>query len=263
MSLQWPEVAKPVPSSKVILACQDWREEAILVPHECIRWWNRELLKVLDEYDVTRPSCAWKTPLLFKFLESYYLPCIHHHHDAEEKIYNPHILAFCESKGMANPFRTMKNDHEKLMAQLDKLASFKSGLEKQDAKALRDFKQAFTTMVQFMEEHLADEERTYPAILKESGMTQEDEQAGVDKILQGLGLDGNKRLLPPIMYAMCMWKGKEKMMEWYAKVPPPIRFLCDNCWLDDFYQNQLRVLEGLQKEEEFQAQSPSCNCSLM
>lgn len=26
----------------------------------------------------------------------------------------------------------------------------------------------------------------------------------------------------------------------------PIRMLCDNCWIDDFYQNQVRVLEALQ-----------------
>ena len=55
------------------------------------------------------------------------------------------------------------------------------------------------------------------------------------------------------------------MQQWYAEsVPPPIRMLCDNCWIDDFYQNQVRVLEALQQEEEFQQQAPSCNvCSLM
>ena len=67
-AFQWPEVATPQPSSRVISEPKDWRDEALLVPHEAIRWWGRELSKVLDEFDpVSRSTCAWKTKILFDF----------------------------------------------------------------------------------------------------------------------------------------------------------------------------------------------------
>ena len=37
-AFQWPEVANPQPSSRVISEPKDWRDEALLVPHEAIRW---------------------------------------------------------------------------------------------------------------------------------------------------------------------------------------------------------------------------------
>ena len=40
-AFQWPEVANPQPSSRVISEPKDWRDEALLVPHEAIRWWGR------------------------------------------------------------------------------------------------------------------------------------------------------------------------------------------------------------------------------
>ena len=91
-AFEWPQVADPQPTS-VVSSPKDWREESLLVPHEAIRWWGREVSKILDEFDpVSRSTCVWKTKIFFDFLESYYIPCIHHHHDSEEKIYNVHIL---------------------------------------------------------------------------------------------------------------------------------------------------------------------------
>ena len=264
-------VRNPKPTSRVIDIAKDWREEALLVPHEAIRWYDRELMKILNEFDpVSRPSCVWKTKVLFDFLENYYIPCVHHHHDGEENIYNVHILKKCEAQGIPNPFFTIKREHEELMSRLQKISSYRTAFEKQDVKAaekLAEFKQFFKDFLNFMEDHLAEEEQTYPKILRDCGMTQEEEKAAVGEILQGLGLDGNKKLLPVIMYAMCMWNGTDQMEEWYeAAVPMPIRMLNNNFWLEDFHQNQLRVLVALQNEEEFIPQSPACNvciCSFM
>lgn len=269
-AFEWPVVPNPQPSSRVISDPKDWREEAVLVPHEPIRWCGRELFKVLDEFDpVSRSSCVWKTKVLFDFLESYYIPCVHHHHDSEEKIYNVHILKKCQAQGMEDPFSTIKKEHKELLAKLQNISGYRTAFEKRDAKAakkLAEFKQFFKEYLRFMEDHLAEEERSYPKILRDCGMTQEEERKAVDEILQSLGLDGNKRILPAILYAQCMWKGKEQMLEWYSAVPLPIRMLNESCWIDDFYQNQLQVLEALQKDDEFQPQTPSCNvcnCSLM
>jgi len=265
-AFQWPEVANPQPSSRVISEPKDWRDEALLVPHEAIRWWGRELSKVLDEFDpVSRSTCAWKTKILFDFLESYYIPCVHHHHDSEEKIYNVHIMRKCEAQGIPNPFDFVKKEHQELLSKLEKIMSYRTAFQKADAEAaLAEFKQVFRDFLAFMDDHLAQEEESYPKILLDCGMTREEERKALDEILKTLGLEGNKRLLPPVLYAMCMWKGKDKMLEFYKEVPRPIRMLNDNCWVNDFYQNQVRVLEALQQEEEFQPKSSSCCCcSLM
>ncbi|CAE7801085.1 kif3 [Symbiodinium sp. CCMP2456] len=251
--------------ARVVSEAKDWKDEAILVPHECIRWWNSNLLEILADFEpVKRPTSAWKTKVLMDFLENYYLPCVHHHHRSEEEIYNPGILEKCKSMGVADPFPKVKKDHETLVALLDKVVTFRKPIESGDAKAVEEFKAAMKEMIKFMEEHLAEEEQDYPKIFADCQLTQEEEGVLLNKILEGLGLDGSKRFLPPIMYAMVLWRGKDKMMEWEAKLPGPIRMLNSNCWLNDFHENQLRVLEALKKEEAFEPHAPSCNlCSVM
>ena len=124
------------------------------------------------------------------FMEKYYLPCVHHHHRSEEEIYNPGILEKCKSMGVADPFPKVKKDHETLVALLDKVVTFRKPIESGDAKAVEEFKTAMKEMISFMEEHLAEEERDYPKIFADCQLTQEEEGMLVNKILEGLGLDG-------------------------------------------------------------------------
>lgn len=254
---KWPEKVGP-PSSIVIKDPKDWCDEGILVPHEAIRWWNKSVMEVMDNYDpIAKPDTEWKTGVLFNFLEKYYIPCIHHHHWAEEEIYNPGI----EAKG-GKVTSKIKDDHAKLMKMLDETAAFRAKV--QSKAGLTEFKTHMKTLFDDMEEHLADEERNYPKTLREC-MTKEDEMALVDKIIQGLGLDGNKKFLPTIIYAMSMWKGSEKSLEWIsAAAPPPIVMMFKQCWISDFNENQLKVLNALKKDAFFAPEAPSCNlCTIM
>jgi len=220
------------------------------------------MLDVLAAFDpIADPATKWKTDTFFKFYSEYYYPCIHHHHDAEEKIYNPAI----EAKIGKTIGGNIKNDHEDLMKQLEQVKAFQPRIAAGDAAALREFKAFFRSMVQFMEEHLAEEEQSYPALLRLSGMTEQEEGAVVGQIIQSLGLDGNKRFLPAIVYAGCMWKGEEQFLQWVSKnVPPPIQMLLNKCWICDFYHNQLQPLEALKQREEFTPEPPQCSlCTVM
>jgi hemerythrin-like domain-containing protein len=263
MSMQFSWPAYQGPTSKVIAEPKDWCDGGILVPHEAIRWWNSELLKVLAAYDpVNEPETFWKTKILFDFLENYYYVCIHHHHDAEEKIYTPGI-----EKKLGKPMTgDIKSEHQDLLARLDKLLTFRDAIEGEApaaASALKDFKEFVRSLVDSMEEHLAYEEEDYPKALR-AAMSQKEEEALVDEIIQGLGLEGNKKFLPPIVYAMCMWKGVEEAMAWVDNLPPPIQMLFKRCWVNVFYENQLRVLEALKGDEEFTPATPACHvCTVM
>jgi len=256
----WP--AKVGPTSKVIKDPQNWRDEGILVPHEAIRWWNQNILDILQTFDpIGQPTTKWKTKVFFDWYDNYYFVCIHHHHDAEENIYNPGIEAKLGRPVDGN----IKSDHDILLTRLDQVKTYRARIEGGNAAALKEFKEFMKGLIEFMNSHLEEEERNYPTALKESGLTPEEEGAIVGQIIQGLGLDGNKKFLPPIAYCMSMWKGVDGMNEWLStKVPPPIQLMFHKCWISDFYENQLRVLEALKQPEEFTPKTPECAlCTLM
>lgn len=254
--LKWPAFTGP--TSRIIKDPKDWCDGGILIPHETIRWWDKQILEALEVYDpIGKPDTAWKTDVLFNFLEQYYVACIHHHHDAEEKIYNPGI----EAKG-GKITDKIKTDHEVLIKMLDAIPSYRAKVE--SAAGVAEFKQHMKTMLTTMEDHLAEEEQDYPRVLR-AHLTEADEKALVEQIIQGLGLDGNKKFLPPLMYAMCMWKGEKEAFEWLeANPPPPIRMMFHQCWLSDFNENQLKPLMALKKDEFFSPEAPTCNlCTIM
>ena len=123
------------------------------------------------------------------------MPFVHHHHHGEEHIYNPGILEKCKSAGVADPFPKIKEDHEKLLSHLESLLTFRKGIDAGDGQVLEEFKKSMKEMIEFMEEHLAEEERDYPKIFDACKMTQEEEGALVHKILESLGLDGTWAVL--------------------------------------------------------------------
>lgn len=253
----WPAFIGP--TSKVITEVKDWQDSGILVPHECFRWWHIELRSILEEFHPHNSGEDWKTNSLFDFLENYYVKCIHHHHDSEEDIYNPGI----EAKLGRSLEGNIKADHKDLTARLDCIGGFRDPIAAGDRAALANFKQHMKDLFTLMEDHFEMEEKIYPQAFHECNMSEEEEGALVGKILESLGLDGNKRLLPPVLYVMCMWWGEEKMMEWYnTKVPPPIRELNDTCWIDDFYENQLRVLQTLMQNDKFKVKAATCGCPI-
>jgi hemerythrin-like domain-containing protein len=265
MSAPFPWPSKAEPTSRVISSVTDWQSEGILVPHEAIRWWNAQMLEIIDVFDpLSQKGTEWKTKLFFDWFDTCYFASLHHHHDAEEKLYTPGIAAKLESCGKTLPSNNIGPDHELLIKNLEQIKSYRSPIMAGDAKALNEFKAFMRSFVKTMEDHLAEEEEMYPKALRDSGMTQEEEGAIIGKIIAGLGLEGNKKFLPCIIYVMCMWNGEEKAMSFMKNnVPPPIQMLFWNCWISDFHENQLKVLDALKQTDEYTPQTPVCGCTLM
>lgn len=240
------------------------------------------MMEILQCFDpIGNPSTKWKINVFFDWYDNYYKVCIHHHHHAEEEIYNPGIAAkIAEAKaksGFKEGFdkKTKKNaqqsvgasikaDHERLIADLEKISTYRQPILAGNAKACQEFKDLASSYITFMEEHLAEEEEEYPRLLRESEMTAAQEQELIDKIIQGLGLDGNKKFLPPLIYAMCMWDGEDNAMKFIGNIPPPLQLAFHKCWVHDFNENQLKVWEALKQSEEFMPKSPECGlCTVM
>lgn len=207
------------------------------------RWFfaeAREILNVLDG------SQKWRAALFSKWFAERCLDGLHHHHDAEEKFYNPLIT---DKGGKLTPSITA--DHKAIMDGVDKAKSLLKQIEAGQTQLLPEFKTFILDWMKMCEEHLADEETQYPQQLRECNISQQEEGAAVEKIIQDLGLGGNKVMLPPIVYCMCKWGGEERMQQFFQVIPPPIQMMLQKCWLDDFWVNNLCVIEALK--------NPSCD----
>jgi len=249
--LQWPMFVGP--TSHVIKAPKDWCDRGILLPHEAFRWLHGEIRKILTYFDPLVPGQDWQTSLFFSWLERYYILAVRHHHDSEERIYNPAIIG----KGGSLPAK-ITSDHKDIIARLNSCSKFRSRIENGEEIAVVKFKNHLTQLIDMIEDHLAEEESAYPEALRSSGMTEADEELVVEKIIQDLGLDGNKVLLPPIIYAMHMWAGREAAEAMVnTQLPPQIKFALTHFWIRDFQVNSLGVISSLQGMVPFQG-SPQC-----
>lgn len=254
----WPAKRASGPLSPNIENPQCWQDEGILVPHEMFRWYFAEIREMLKAMDGTQ---AWKAKLFAPWLEVYVLDAIHHHHNAEETLYNPMIT----NKG-GKIEDSIETDHTSLMDGIEKTRALTSRMKMNDKQALAEFKVFFEKWMQECERHFDTEEIQYPSQLKATNITQEEEAAVVSQIIQSLGLEGNKTMLPAMCWAMCLWNGEEKMQAWFdSGPPPPIRLMANKCWASDFYVNNLRVIEAIKDTmdvNEYVPASPQCGCTV-
>lgn len=240
--------------SKVITAPKDWCDEGLLIPHEALRqdlFAADEVLKCLKNDG----TAAWKLANFFIWFREYHYPNVHHHHDAEELIYFPWMRS-----RVALPEKLAK-DHDFLIAQMDKIDSLYTHGAELDAAATGELiaalQREWGTYKEFMVEHLAEEESVVPALLREN-FTIEEEAAVIDKIIQSLGLTGNKLFLPLIIDAMQRWGGERKVAEFKQNIPPPILFLLDYFWTPDYLNRQKLLLHSLKADEDPLKPQPSC-----
>jgi len=225
------------PTSRVIRNPQCWQDEGILVPHEAFRWYFRNFRSVLPRLTTAQ------APAFYKLLESYFFVCLEHHHHAEEELYNPMI----EAKGATLPAK-ITADHEEILRYVAEVRALRSAVEAGDEAALAKLKTTFLEFMTDTEDHLAEEEEIYPQLLRDY-VTQEEERACVDKIIQSLGLGGNMAFLPVIVHAMTLWKGEAEAEGFVEALPPPIKLLYRSFWKPDFERNQLGVLRALERGE--------------
>jgi len=174
-----------------------WAE--VLFPHEGIRFLMQEFCEAVHAMD---PLPAWKWQNLSVWYQEYFYDVVHHY-DTEEQIYLPwiqaHVMFACVPSKMTA-------DHHHLMQTMDDLRDMiKDGLAMpvgDRAEHLAQLRKRVLAFVQGMHEHLAEEERVIPSILRDARFTKSDEDAAVGKIIASLELDGNERALPTMVRAL-------------------------------------------------------------
>lgn len=161
-----------------------------------------------------------------------------HHHDAEEDIYFPWIA---EKVAFENNRTTLQHDElKKLMEEI------KSKCDKNEMDGLGDL---LTKLAKLMKDHLDEEERMVPDMLRKTGYTAQQEQAVIGKIVEGLGPQGNALFLPIITHAMDLAGGYGPTMNktiFMSVLPPPVQEAFPQ-FEEGFKKNNLSVLEALTK----------------
>jgi hypothetical protein len=134
----------------------DHADMALLLPHEAVRIMTERTSRVLAFYNPEKHP--WKIKRMQTWFQDIYIPIIHEHHDAEEKIFFP----FFKALG-APAFDSQVKEHVELMSRLEdvrKSLSSPSGDE---------VRRAFAQLSDLMLAHLDEEERFWPEQLRKHG----------------------------------------------------------------------------------------------
>lgn len=228
------------PTSMVLKRPQGWEEEGILFPHEGIRFLMEELCEAVRVMD---PEPSWKWDNLATWYQDYFYDVVHHHHDTEEQLYFPWL----QERVTIPPKITA--DHPELMRALDELRDMIMAGAKastgERGECLAQLRNRTRALAEDMGQHLAEEEEIIPGLIRDGGFTHEEEKLVVGKIIQSLGLDGNKKSLPLMVHALTRWAGEEKAEAFVANLPLPIRFLYRQLWWPDFVQRHRGLIASL------------------
>jgi len=229
----------------------DWTNTSLLIPHEPLRNGLETMVKISDPtlYE-GGDGTKWdkQIQLFFEWYNDILYFYVHHHHDAEEEIYFPWLV----SRAEALPPK-LNADHEKLIEMMDAIKNGKDtfydekGTLKEDdfIENVKALHKACTKLRDEMFAHLNEEEKIVPGLLRKHKVTQQEEGVVVNKILEGLGLGGNKIMLPWIVDAMGRWGGTEMVTEFLELVPGPILFLYKMWWKDHFDENNKGILDRI------------------
>lgn len=224
-------MSKYMITSIVISNPKDWADESILLPHELIRnaILKMETTLLSDNIDNT----DWKLDYFHKWYNDYFYNFVKHHHNIEEEIYFPFL------KTKADIPEKVVADHTELINQLDEI------------KDIYDFdilKEKINKLKTSMFEHLAEEEQFIPEILR-NNFTEDEEKEIVNKIIQSLGLKGNKMALPWIIDVMKLWSSKKKIKDLYNNLPCCIKIMYNCDWIYDYKKYNIGLLEAIKKNK--------------
>ena len=196
-----------------------WYDRHFLIPHEAIRY-DMLLMERALQPQYFQPRRTWKVRRFFQWYQTYFVEPVHHHHDTEEKLYFPWVL---QKPGVTMPHR-MTDDHVTLLRQLDEIAAMErkfagtmdsAQLDTLAAELLR----RVSDMCEHMRDHLAEEERIIPPLLRDN-FTEPESLAVINQIVKSRGLD-NFHLAPNEL--MCQWRaGGEESRGYLLSLMPGV-----------------------------------------
>lgn len=156
-------------TSKAIVPTEDghytFDQMSFLFAHEPLRREMDRGKAALEKMDIS--VHPWKVHYLRVWLEEFFIPIIKDHHDSEEYFFSPAY----EKLGVVIPEK-FQHDHDALMNALGEIhaAVQQLGQNTQDAASkLQDIRSKYFSMYTLLSDHLADEERFWPDVVRQQG----------------------------------------------------------------------------------------------
>jgi len=244
-------------TSSVIRTVDGFYDEGLLIPHEVIR---RYMIDAEAFLPCIKGGQDWKVCIFYKWYKEIFHFYVHHHHDAEEKIYFPWMNT------KAKIPESTAAEHKELFEWLDKIADTEAEVKAQvaaadggtEVAAVQELSKKWVQMKSMMFDHLSSEETFTPGILKEH-FTQAQEAAVVQKIMKQLGIKGARIMVPPIVEAMKKWSGEEGAAAFVGALPPPLRFFLKMFWMPAFLKTQ-EELRSIMGDEPPPSKRGGCLC---
>jgi iron-sulfur cluster repair protein YtfE (RIC family) len=253
------EKARPGITSIVCLDPKEWYEITYMIPHEGIRHAANSMLDGLKKIRPIKGQ-LWKLNRWIRYYRVFD-PFVHEHHDNEEELFFP---LFLERAKDEMPSERMSMDHEQLLELLNLVKfdcehfekSFPKGgnIEGSEDTELAEFKDILSDLekhlsqlIEHMNEHLAEEERIFPPILKKY-FTEKEIDALVEQIL--------KRSHPIDMVfgiiadPMPLWSAPGYVESFKKTMPLIPRTLASKVWLPSYQRFKNETLGSLDLDQE-------------
>ncbi|KAI2504697.1 Hemerythrin HHE cation binding domain [Fragilaria crotonensis] len=226
---------------------QDWADVALLIPHEAIRRELTAMCRSVDQLvylfvndEDTRETHkalheGWRAVYFCEWFVGPFTDMIYDHHDNEEIIYFPWIKTRVDLSHW--DAEKLSHGHEDLMEMMARAADLcKEIIAKKGENCANELSQLqvqLRELKDFMDEHLAEEERDITPLLR-AHFTQKENDEIVQEILKRGGVQSMRNLLPSILVAMQQWGSLDFFEEFWGSIPGPVRHLATNYFIPDY-----------------------------
>jgi hypothetical protein len=236
---------RPGITSTVILNPQDWADMSFLIPHEAIRTMQNNMAAALKHIKPQK-SDAWKLKRWFQFYEEVFFVFIHHHHTSEDEMVLPVIL---ERSG--EDHKDLTDDHHKLIGSMKLIESIAKEFKKNHAnyheqdivQVLAVLNSDFPALKEQMEEHLAEEERIFPAFLRKH-YSEAEMKVLEGKILQSIG-DHLNVVWGAVIEPMKVWTTPDELNWFLNGIPWVPKQLAYYAWEPHYRWTMENTLESI------------------
>ena len=203
---------------------------------------------------VTEQDAGWKLTNFFGWFSGRFDPCVHAHHDNEERLMFPVI-----AKRMDVPPKTAA-DHRTLMRALDGLSALRrewfAAVDKESGEVrnapelvksvLGRAREQWHELRELMLPHLEEEERLMAGPIKDV-FTEAEIEAIVQRIVRSEPLYLARLLVPAIFDMAQRWGSPETVAELAAAVPGPLLWVAKKYWFPEYTTFHRGAIDSLRR----------------
>jgi hemerythrin-like domain-containing protein len=242
----------------------DWAQRSLMVPHTVIRLYTEKFVEglegVVKMQDQGRVVPFAVADSLVEWFVHYYYYFVEQHDSIQSNIFVPWLDSRLLDNNDRIPTR-FAVQHHRLCTKLEKLkdsmGSFRDGClsgsvaAQQQSEILSQLFRDVKAYALDLGEHLDEKEQVVVPLIR-AAVTEEEMSTKLAEIVQGLGLEGAKIMVPWILESLQHYDTtprKEHANSYYYTIPAFLRFMNWVSWSSAHITNNKAVIEALANGE--------------